>query len=114
MEDCRPDYFTDSVKSTFNTSASPVTWISRTWKLRSSCEMGSGSLSLEHLPGVVQHPVLKFVTQTVGQSRSYHPDIDVIINALDPHILEAERPVRWARIPKRLEKLSACQPNRRR
>jgi hypothetical protein len=95
MEDCRPDYFTDSVKSTFNTSASPVTWISRTWKLRSSCEMGSGSLSLEHLPGVVQHPVLEFVTQTVGQSRSYHPDIDAIfinINALDPHILEAERP----------------------
>ena len=70
MDDCRPDYFTDSVKSSFNTSASPVTWISRTWKLRSSCEMGSGSrlasLSLEHLPGVVQHPVLEFVTQTVG------------------------------------------------
>ncbi len=51
------------------------------------------ALNLEHLPGVVQHPVLEFVTQTVGQSRSYHPDIDAIfINALDPHILEAERP----------------------
>src|SRR4051812_17462495 len=49
---------------------------------------------LQHTLGVVGDAVLKLVGQAVGQGDAHHPDVyAVLINALDPNVLEANHAV---------------------
>ena len=69
------DYFTGSVKSTFRPARRGYVDLSHIEAAQILRDGPRVPLGFEHLPGVVQHSLLEFVSQAIGQRRSHHPDV---------------------------------------